>query len=157
MKWGSLPYRCLIEELSRQKEGEIPWCVCMLDSCEEQEGGRCGWSNVGEERCRVIGFDTQAGARWCRTLQALTRGFEGACFLRNALGDYSWTFTNRNMLNCSVQWSLGLEDVVFLCVLLLQEGLCAGTRGNYMTWVNAQIHCWPWKYPRKAEAWDQCR
>lgn len=45
----------------------------------------------------------------------------------------------------------------FACVLLLQERLCAGTRGNYMTWINAQIYCWPCKYRRKAEAWDQCR
>ena len=35
--------------------------MCILDSCEEQERGKCGWSTVREERCRVIGSDTQAG------------------------------------------------------------------------------------------------
>lgn len=61
-------------------------------------------------------------------------------------------------LNVVSSGVFGFGGRCFLCVLLLQERLCAGTRGNYMTlWINAQIHCWPCKYPRKAEAWDQCR
>ena len=70
---------------------------------------------------------------------------------------YSWTHTNRNMLKCSLQWSLWVWGTLLflLCILLLEELLWAGTRGNYVTWINAGIHCWPCKYHREAEeGWD---
>lgn len=44
-----------------------------------------------------------------------------------------------------------------MCILLLEELLCGGPRGNDK-WINAQTHSWSCKYQREAyEGWDPCR
>lgn len=119
MKWGSQPI------------GQTDWRVVQVEGRRDTLMRVYTWLLWGTGTWQVWLEQRERGemqgnwvwhpgwARWCRTLQALTRGYEGACFLWNALGDYSWTYTNRNMLKYSFQWSLWVWGMLFFCVCFI--------------------------------------